>query len=134
MARPDLTPLPNHEQMVHLFGFLASYANARPGALERDERTYRDLCRAAMDALGEDEFMENARLAGALDHVLAHAVKEQIGRQVLTALRKDNLRVRWEGGKLPVGPASKVTAEMKTRIERHKQGIRLALLNESLAG
>jgi hypothetical protein len=121
-----------YERHAHLFGYLAEFADAVPGLLERDPRFYRDLCRAALLTLGDERFFEECLLAGAVDVVLARVAQVDVGRLLLGELRQKGLRFRLEGGRVKAGPADRVTQDLKNRIRRHRESIQQALAAEML--
>jgi hypothetical protein len=59
-----------HERMAHVFGFLFNYACTYPKLCEGDKAMYRDLCRAALLAIG-DEQKADAVLARFKEEALA---------------------------------------------------------------
>lgn len=129
-------PRPSHERMVQVFGFLADFAAAYPGLPEGEQRTYRDLCRAAMLALDDEERAESMLLTREVDEFLFRACRMDIGEWLLRQLRQRGIGVRLvtEGGvRLQMGPEKKLTPAIRARVRRWKQALRDALLSEGLS-
>ena len=121
--------------MCHVFGHLADFAAAYPGLLEGDRRTYRDLCRAAMLALDDEQRAESMLLARDVDELLFRACRQDVGTWLLRQLRERGIGVKLvtEGGvRLQVGPQERLTPAIRARIRRWKQSLRDALVSEGL--
>ena len=126
-------PRPSHERMVQVFAHLADFAAAYPGLLEGEQRTYRDLCRAAMLALDDEQRAESMLLARDVDELLFRACRQDVGAWLLRQLREHGIDVRLvtDGGvRLQVGPQQKLTPAIRARIRRWKQALRDALVSE----
>jgi hypothetical protein len=71
-------PRLSHERAVHVFGFLADFAELYPHLIEGDRRTYRDLARAAMDCLHDERACAEMSVDPAIEQVIAPMVRAQV--------------------------------------------------------
>ena len=127
---------PSHERLTHVLGFLADFAGVYPSLCENEQAMYRDLCRAAMLALDDEERAESMLLKRSVDEFLVRACRSDVGEWLLKHLRQAGVQVRLtrgEGGlRLQAGPREKLTPAISARLRRWKQAIRDALLQEGL--
>lgn len=127
--RPRLT----HETAVHVFRFLAEFAQAYPTLCEGEQRMYRDLTRAALLCIDDEQRAETQLLKRGVDEILFRACREDVGAYLVRQLRRDGFRVTLtEQAQLTVGPREKLTPGLVERIKRWSQAIRDALLAEGL--
>lgn len=127
-----------HEQSVHVYSALHAFAGRYPGACELDRQFYRDMARAALFALREQEWAEELA-AGPDVERLVHSVLGdepwcELGRAVLREARRAGLSVTWEGGELYAGPKARVTPPWQARLVRYREEVRHALAAEVLSG
>lgn len=136
--QPRSLPLPlkvTHERMVQVMGYLSDFAVAYPELSEGERQTYRDLCRAAMVSLDDEQKAESMLLGRSVDELLFRACREDVGAWLLRRLRQMGLFVRLvtEGSlRLQVGPREKLTPAISAKVKRWKQALRDALLTEGL--
>jgi hypothetical protein len=142
-----------HERAVQVFGFLFSFAGTYPKLCEGDQRMYRDLCRAALLAIGDEEKADallekfkkeattdqarmaqedqekgqeadQAMLAGdAVDRLVWRAAKGDVAKAVLEMLRRKGLHLSTQAGKLLVGPRALVSEKVQDLVARHREGL-----------
>lgn len=101
-------PPQSHERMVHVFGYLADFAEAYPRLCEGEQRMYRDLARAAMTSLADEQACAAMCLAPDIEKVIAPMVRAQV---LAERLRRKKAREARENN-VPVGqlPPSAVSA------------------------
>ena len=123
----------SHERMTHVYGFLADFAAAYPQLCEGEQAMYRDLCRAAMQSLDDEQKAESMLLKHSVDDFLFRACREDVGTWLLGRLRElgVNVRLVTEGG-LRLQIDGKATPAIRARIQRWKTALRDALLQEGL--
>jgi hypothetical protein len=68
----------SHERALHVFGFLADFADAYPRLTEADQKTYRDLARAAMNALQDERLCAEMSVDKTIEAVIAPMVRGQM--------------------------------------------------------
>jgi hypothetical protein len=122
--------------MVHVFGFLADFAALYPGLPEGERVMYRDLCRAALTALDDEQQAESMLLRYSVDEFLFRACRGDVGAWLLHRLRQRGVNVRIvraNGLRLRAEPPEKLTPEISAQIRRWKQALRDALLAEGLS-
>lgn len=117
---------------MHVYGFLADFAAYRPTLCENDQRMYRDLCRAAMDCLGDERQAEDMLVGVGVDEILFRECREKVGARIVTLLRKRGLTVRLavDPLRLVIEPKERITKAIWAHVENWKTAIRDALLCE----
>jgi hypothetical protein len=68
----------NHAQAAAVFAFLADWAEAYPHRCEGDARMYRDLARAALSALEDDELCAQMSVDRDIANVICPLVRAQV--------------------------------------------------------
>jgi hypothetical protein len=68
----------SHERALHVFGFLADFADAYPKLIEGDQKMYRDLARAAMNALQDERLCAEMSVDKTIEAVIAPMVRGQM--------------------------------------------------------
>jgi ribosomal protein S19E (S16A) len=127
-----------HEQAAAVFGFLCEFGKRYPTLCEGDRTLYRDLCRAAIIAIREQEWEEEAALGSAVERVMDQTARVQaqaeIGRHVLARLRREHRisRVRWDGRELRGSPVRHVTDQARELVHRYEHEIKAALAEEAI--
>jgi hypothetical protein len=122
-----------HEQAAAVFGFLCEFGKRYPTLCEGDRTLYRDLCRAALLALREDEWEQEAALGSAVERAMDQTVRAQaqaeIGRHALARLKREHrlTRVTWDGRVLRGGPGRYVTDQARELVRRYEHEIKAAL-------
>jgi hypothetical protein len=71
-------PRLSHERAVHVFGFLADFAEAYPRLVEGDQKMYRDLARAALACLSDEQACLEMSVDPAIEQVIAPMVRAQL--------------------------------------------------------
>lgn len=127
-----------HEQSIHVYNALATFAGRYPGMCEMDRRFYRDMSRAALLALREQEWEAEVAVGPEVERVIHSALGTEpwceLGRAVLREARRAGLVVTWDGGELYAGPRARVTPPWQARLVRYREEIRHALAEEVLSG
>ena len=130
-------PVP-HEQAAHVFSFLAEFGKRYPSLCEGDRTLYRDLCRAALLAIREGEWCEEAAVGPSVERVMDQCCRSgaqvDVGFGVLDRLHRAGVYVRWDGGaRFVAGPRGRVTAELAGVIRRYAGEIKAALAADCLS-
>jgi hypothetical protein len=68
----------SHERAVHVFAFLADFAEHYPALIEGDQKMYRDLARAAMNALQDERMCAEMSMDKDIESVIAPMVRGQL--------------------------------------------------------
>lgn len=125
----------SHERAIEVFGFLADFAACYPDLCEGDQAMYRDLCRAALTSLDDEQRAEEMLLARGIDEVLLRVCREDVGARLLRQLRKAGLTIRLalEPLRLQIGPKEKLTPAISANVKNWKQAIRDALMTERMS-
>ena len=71
-------PFVSHQRAVEVFGFLADFATAYPRLIEGDQKMYRDLARAAMSCLNDEQACQEMSVDPAIEQVIAPMVRAQV--------------------------------------------------------
>lgn len=122
----------SHERAIHVLGFLHDFAAAYPSLCEGDQAMYRDLCRAALVSIDDEQRCESMLLSRDVNAVLFRSCREDVGAYVLRRLREHGFTVRFQSGTIYLGPKEKITSAVKDCVKHWKEGIREALLTEML--
>lgn len=132
MLQKSRKPMMTHERAVHVFGALADFAERYPDLCEHDHRLYRDLCRAAMMSLDDEQHAESMLLRRGVDEWLMKQCKQDVGSYIVGQLRQRGFSVRilLEPPRLSVEPRQKLTPAIRARISNWKDAIRTAILAE----
>jgi hypothetical protein len=82
----------SHERAIHVFGFLADFADVYPRMIEGDQRTYRDPARAAMSALADERLCSEMSMDKDIEKVINFVVRQELiserARSVKQVVRK----------------------------------------------
>lgn len=131
MAR---APYLSHERAVQVFGFLAEFAGTYPSLCEHDQRHYRDLARAAILVMREQEDIKELGFSPAIELVLSKLVRagaaQDVGHYVLKTLRDRGLKLSYSDGKVLAGPRERITDNDADLIKRYKSELVEAIASE----
>ena len=74
-------PRMSHERAVHVYGFLADFAAMYPRLVEGDQKMYRDLARAALTCLRDEQACAEMSMDVDIETVLAPILRARIVEQ-----------------------------------------------------
>jgi hypothetical protein len=127
----------SHERMTHVYGFLADFAAAYPRLSEGEQAMYRDLCRAALVTLDDEQKAESMLLGRSVDEFLFRACRQDVGTWLLNRLREVGVNVRLvrvgKNLRLRAEPPEKRTPAVVEKIRQHRQALRDALVQDGLS-
>lgn len=115
MLKKRQLPFLSNERALHVFGYLADFAEFYQRLCENDRRVYRDLARAVMLCLADEEWCREHNMDSTFEEVIAQSVRSQIRTE-----QKPDL-CRWLGMKPRVLPQCKLDAEHQTGGGQQKQ-------------